>query len=166
MKISASVRGFLFPSFNRKFLARLLLLGVSCYLFFSFILIPLRIQGQSMEPTYRNGSFAFCLRPQYLFTNIQRFDVVAVRFSGKSVMLLKRVIGLPGDTLEFRQGVLYINGQSIQEPYVQQRKPWNLRPRTITPDHVYVVGDNRSTTMSRHIFGKVAIKRIMGGVIP
>ncbi len=119
-----------------------------------------------MEPTYRNGSFAFCLRPQYLFTNIQRFDVVAVRFSGKSVMLLKRVIGLPGDTLEFRQGVLYINGQSIQEPYVQQRKPWNLRPRTITPDHVYVVGDNRSTTMSRHIFGKVAIKRIMGGVIP
>jgi len=119
-----------------------------------------------MEPTYNDASFAFCLRPQYSFSEIKRFDVVAVRFTGKSVMLLKRVIGLPGETLEFRDGALYINGKLIPEPYVKHKNPWNLPPRSIHPDRVYVVGDNRGTLISHHIFGQVPINRITGGVIP
>lgn len=81
-------------------------------------------------------------------------------------MLLKRVIGLPGEMLEFRQGILYINGKQVQEPYVQYHSSWNLPPRKIKAEHVYVVGDNRGTSMSRHRFGQVEIKRVLGGVIP
>ncbi len=119
-----------------------------------------------MEPTYNDASFAFCWRPQYAFSQIKRFDIVTVRFTGKSIMLLKRVIGLPGETLEFRQGILYINEKQIQEPYVRHRRPWNLAPRRIKPDHVYIVGDNRGTPMSSHVFGQVQINRIIGGVVP
>ena len=166
MDISNKFRRFFFPSLSRRYLTRLIFLGLSCYLIFTYLLIPLRIQGHSMEPAYRYASFAFCWRPQYFFSQIERFDVVTVRFTGKNVMLLKRVIALPGEILEFRQGILYINGKQIQEPYVQHRTPWNLTPRKIKADHVYVVGDNRGTLMSRHRFGQVTIKRIIGGVIP
>ncbi|MCF8055282.1 MAG: signal peptidase I [Desulfocapsa sp.] len=166
MASSNNIRTFLFPSLNRKYLIRLVFLGVGCYLVFGHLLIPLRIHGQSMDPTYRDGSFALCWRLQYLFSSPQRSDIVTVRFSGRRVMLLKRIVALPGDTVEFRQGVLYINGTATEEPYVRNRSSWNLAPRIVEPGHVYVVGDNRGTVMTRHRFGQISVARIVGGVIP
>lgn len=81
-------------------------------------------------------------------------------------MLLKRIIGLAGDTIEFRKGVLYVNGKRTPEPYVRHTSTWDLPERTVKPNHVYVVGDNRGTVMSRHRFGQTAVSRIIGGVIP
>jgi len=163
---SFSLRRFFFPVFNKGYFFRLILIALACYLIFGHLLIPLRIQGFSMDPAYRNSSFAFCWRLQYLFTPPERFDVVAVRYSGRRVMLLKRVVALPGETVEFRKGFLYVNGNPIEEPYVHHRSDWQLSPRTVSPDHVYVVGDNRGTSMARHQFGEVKIKRIVGGVYP
>ncbi len=118
-----------------------------------------------MEPTYRNGSHAFCLRPRYLLTDINRLDIVTIRFTGKSVMLLKRVLALPGDSIEFRGGILYINSEAIDEPYVKHRFSWNLPARQVKPGFIYVAGDNRGTPMSRHHFGQVEIDRVLGGVL-
>lgn len=81
-------------------------------------------------------------------------------------MLLKRVVALPGETVEFRNGFLYVNGNVIEEPYVHHRSDWELPPRTVAPGHVYVVGDNRGTSMARHQFGAVNMDRIIGGVFP
>lgn len=117
-----------------------------------------------MEPTYGDGSFAFSWRLQYLFAPPARFDVVTVRFSGRSVMLLKRVVALPGETVEFRKGVLYVDGNAIQEPYVRYRSDWDLAPRKIAIGYLYVVGDNRGTSMDRHRFGEINMNRIVGGV--
>ena len=117
-----------------------------------------------MEPTYQDGSFGFCWRLSYLVSPPKRFDVVAVRFSGTRVMLLKRVIALEGETIEFRKGKLYINGQHTSEPYVRGRSEWELKPRTVAPGHVYVVGDNRSISMDRQQFGAVNLRRIEGGI--
>ncbi len=119
-----------------------------------------------MEPTYRDGSFALCWRLQYLFATQKRGDVVTVRFSGKHVMLLKRIVGLPGDTVSFINGQLYINKKLFPEPYVSHTSNWQLEERTVRPDYVYVVGDNRGTPMQQHKFGQVKSKRIIGGVIP
>ena len=165
MTIANRVKRFFFPSLNRGYLRRVIFLGLGSYLIFSYLLIPIHIEGQSMEPTYHDSSFNFCWTLKYTFSPVERFDVVTVRFTGRSVMLLKRIIGLPGDTLEFKEGILYIDGKRVPEPYVQHRLPWNLAPRKIADGHVYVVGDNRSTTMSRHRFGQVKIDRIVGGVI-
>ncbi len=79
-------------------------------------------------------------------------------------MLLKRIIALPGETVAFRQGLLYVNGIQVEEPYVHYRSDWNLAPRKVAPGHVYVVGDNRGTSMTRHRFGQVVMDRIVGGV--
>jgi signal peptidase I len=130
---SSPIRRFLFPTLNKRFFIRLILVALTCYLIFGHLLIPLRIEGLSMDPTYRNGSFAFCWGPQYLFSPPEGFDVVAVRFSGRRVMLLKRVVALPGETVEFREGELYVDGNLIEEPYVHHRSNWNLPPRTVAP---------------------------------
>ena len=110
---NSHLHNFFLPSLTRKFLIRVTLVAIVTYLIFSYLLIPLRIQGQSMEPTYRDGGFAFCWRPMYFLSSPKRFDIVAVRYAGRRVMLLKRIIGLPGETVEFRRGDLYINGRRI-----------------------------------------------------
>lgn len=81
-------------------------------------------------------------------------------------MLLKRVVALQGETVEFRQGELYVNGKLLEEPYVLYRSDWELPPRAIALGHVYVVGDNRGTPMAQHKFGEINMDRIVGGVIP
>ncbi len=159
------LRNFLFPALSKSFFIRLIILSLSCYLIFSYVLIPLRIQGHSMEPTYKNGSYAFCWRLKYLYTQVEQFDIVTVRFTGRSTMLLKRVLALPGDTLEFREGLLYINDKQVDEPYIKYHSPWSLSPRLIKPGYAYVVGDNRGTDMSRHHFGQVNMDRIIGSVV-
>lgn len=166
MAPSERLQKFFFPSFTKRFVLRILLLICTTWLFFSFLVIPLRIEGQSMVPTYGDGSFALCWRLQYLFTQPKRGDVVTVRFAGKNVMLLKRVIGLAGDSVSFQNGQLYINQIIVSEPYVIHNSPWNLEERIVKPGYVYVVGDNRGSTMQRHKFGQVKSKRIIGGVIP
>jgi len=163
---SSLIRRFFFPAFNKKYFIRLTVVIVVCYLIFGYLVIPLRIQGMSMEPTYRNGSFAFCLRMQYVFSPPKRYDVVTVRFSGRRVMLLKRIVALPGETVEFRKGVLYVNGSMVEEPYVRHHCDWELSPRKVASGHVYVIGDNRGSPMVNHRFGEIDIKRIVGGVFP
>jgi signal peptidase I len=163
---SSPIRRFFFPVLNKRYFIRLISLGLACYVIFTHVLIPLRIQGMSMEPTYQDRSFAFCWRFQYLFSPPERFDVVTVRFTGRSVMLLKRIVALEGETVEFQKGLLYVNGKVIHEPYVHYRSDWELPPRTISSGHVYVVGDNRGTSMARHQFGEVNMNRIVGGVYP
>jgi len=159
------LRQFVFPTINRRFLVRLSAVCLISYLVFGFLLLPLRIQGRSMEPTYHDGSFAFCWRPMYFFSPPKRFDVVAVRFAGRHVMLLKRIVALPGETLEYQQGKLYINGQLVKEPHVRLTSQWNLSARTVKPGNVYIIGDNRSLSMQRHTIGQVRMERIVGGVI-
>lgn len=158
------LRGFLLPELNRFFLLRILVLILATVVIFTQILIPLRIDGQSMEPTYSNG-FNLCWRGRYLFDSPQRGDVVAIRFAGNRVLLLKRIVALAGDTVAFAQGKLVVNGQEVDEPYVLFRADWNLEPRTVEPGKVYVVGDNRGVPMHRHHFGQVDEQRIVGGLL-
>ena len=166
MAAADTLRKFFFPSFTKRFLLRILLLACTTWLVFSFLLIPLRIEGLSMAPTYKNGSFALCWRLQYLFSPPKRGDVVTVRFSGKNVMLLKRIVALPGDTVSFINGKLHINKNLVREPYVVHHSNWQLEERKVKPGYVYVIGDNRGTPMEQHKFGQVKSKRIIGGVIP
>ena len=116
-----------------------------------------------MEPTYGYGSVNFCWRPRYLFSAPVPGDIVMVRFSGTRVMYLKRVVAVAGDTVEFRNGFLFVNGEKRDEPYVRYRQPWYLLPREVETDHVYVVGDNRGMPMENHEFGQTEQRRIVGG---
>jgi signal peptidase I len=85
-----------------------------------------------------------------------------IRLAGPKVMYLKRIVALAGDTVEFKNGVLYVNDKQAVEPYVVSSCDWNLPNRKVEPGNVYVVGDNRSMPIDGHIFGQTAITRIMG----
>lgn len=158
-------RRFFFPEFTPRFAVRLVVLIMAALLIFTQVLVPLRIEGQSMEPTYKDGSFTFCWRGRYLFTKPDHGDIVAIRFAGRRVVLLKRIIALAGETVEFRNGILLVNSRQVEEPYISPSLPWNLPPRKVEPGKVYVVGDNRSVPLERHHMGQVEVQRIMGGVL-
>jgi signal peptidase I len=156
------LKKFLFPAMTRKYLIRVSLVIVSAFLFFNFICVPFRIKGYSMMPTYQNGELNFCFRPRYLFSTPDRHDVVAIRLAGQSIMLLKRVVGLEGDIVEFCKGKLFINGEETDEAYVRYPWDWNLPPRKVVKDHVYVLGDNRHVPIHIHQFGQTPVNRIIG----
>jgi signal peptidase I len=162
MAIPFKIRQFFFPSLTPKFLIRASLVALSAYLFFGYLCIPFSIQGISMEPTYHHGGFNFCWRLHYLFSELKRFDVVAVRFAGSKVMLLKRVVALENEHVEFRDGKLFIDGKEIEEPYVRYPCDWNLSSRRVEKDCVYVIGDNRGMPIENHHFGQTSKGRIMG----
>jgi signal peptidase I len=162
-RVPSSWKNFLFPSLTRGFALRLLAVAVSAVVLFGTILIPFRIQGHSMAPTYRDGGFNFCNTLRYVWTPPQRRDVVAVRLAGNRIMLLKRVVALEGDRVAFHDGRLVVNGETVAEPYVVDPRPWNLAPRTVARGHVYVVGDNRRVPMDVHLFGQTPRERIVGG---
>ena len=109
-----------------------------------------------------NGGFNFCFRMRYICSKPERHDVVAIRLAGEKVILLKRVVALEGDIVEFRNGVLFVNKERIDERYVRYRSDWNLSPRKVNRNHVYVIGDNRDVPIRVHQFGQTSIERIIG----
>jgi len=115
-----------------------------------------------MLPTYKDGQINICFRLKYLFSGLKRSDVIVVRYAGNSVMLLKRIVALEGEKIEFRDGKLFVNGKIKEEPYIEYPYNWNLSPRRVGKGNVYLVGDNRNVPMERHDFGQTSTLRIIG----
>src|SRR5258707_1178640 len=82
----------------RRTLIRAACLAVVCFVVFKFVLLPVRVVGISMEPTYHDRSLNLVNALSYLRSGPQRGDVVGVQMSGRSIMYLKRIVGLPGET--------------------------------------------------------------------
>ena len=162
-QLPEAVERFFFPKLDARYIRRVAAVGVVCLVFFGFVCRPCVIQGESMRPTYKGFGFTFCWRPIYWVTKPRRGDVAILRMVGNKVFILKRIIALEGDTVEFRDGQLYLNGMKAEEPW-ETLGPcdWNLPPRTVEPGHVYVVGDNRSMAIEEHIFGQIPASRILG----
>ena len=154
------IKSFLFPKFDKKFLIRIGVILLLSFCLFRYLLIPMRINGYSMEPNYRDGSFNFC--KTFLNGEYKRFDVVAIKLGGTRIMYLKRIVALEGDTVEFKDGVLFVNSEPIVEPYVKNPCNWDLPERKVEKGFVYVVGDNRSMPIELHTFGQVEIEKIAG----
>lgn len=146
-------------------LARAAVLVVLCIVVFKFVLLHIRVEGISMLPAYKDGSAHFVNRLAYLWHEPRRGDVVSIRLAGIHLMYLKRVIGLPGETVAFVNGQVLIDGQVLDEPYEKLPCDWNLPPEKLGPEEYFVVGDNRSMPSQDHTFGKVERVRIIGKTI-
>jgi signal peptidase I len=149
----------------RNTLIRIAVLIAVCFVLFHFVLLPVRVDGISMLPTYKNGSVNLVNRLAYLWHEPRRGDIVTVRYAGYHLMLLKRIIALPGETVAFEQGVVLINGQSLDEPYEKWPSDWTLPPKKLGPDQYFIVGDNRTMRWQDHTFGAVERERIVGKVL-
>lgn len=145
---------------------RIVVLVVATFVVFRFILLPpIRITGPSMSPTYRENSIHLVNRLAYSWREPRRGDVVSIRLAGHSVMYMKRIVGLPGETVEFRGGRLWVNGQPLEEPYVKSASRWNMPPRRLGVEEYFVVGDNRSMPIEDHVFGVATRSRIVGKIL-
>jgi signal peptidase I len=146
--------------------------AVVCVVVFKLLLVHVRVDGISMLPTCPDQSVYWVNRLSYVRHAPQRGDVVAIRFikmdsaivrlEPPGVMLLKRIIGLPGETVAFVDGRVLINGEILDEPYEKSGYDWNCAPVTLGPDEYYVVGDNRSMPPEYHTHGKCERSRIVG----
>ena len=143
-------------------LVRLVVLIITCTVVFKFILLPARIEGISMLPTYKDRSVNFVNRLAYRWHEPRRGDVVGIRLAGPHVMYMKRIIGLPGETVAFVEGRVLINGEVLDEPYENTPCDWNCPPVKLGPDEYFVVGDNRIMPSENHVFGKATRDRIVG----
>ena len=123
-----------------------------------------RVEGQSMEPSLHSDQRLVVEKISYRFHGPQRFDVVVLRLVGQGdELLIKRVIGLPGETVEFRDGSVYINGNRLDEPFLQDNtRPGRQSTVVVPPLHVYVMGDNRDYSNDSRSFGPVSIENIVG----
>lgn len=146
----------------RRTLIRVAVLALASFIIFRFVLTPIRVEGESMWPTYRNHRVNFLNRLAYVWHEPRRGDVVGIRMGGDHVMLLKRIVGLPGETVEFRDGHLYINDRRLNEPYVRTPCRWNKSPAELHADEYYVVGDNRGMPSRDHVHGAAERWRILG----
>ena len=150
----------------RRTLVRIILLVGGCLLVFNhFVLVPIFVDGGSMLPTYREHGVNFVNRLAYRFHEPRRGDVVAIRTTGLSIMYLKRIIGLPGETVAFHRGRVLIDGQVLDEPYVKFSCDWELPPKRLGTNQYYFVGDNRSMTPGEHFKGVGDRGRIVGKVL-
>ena len=102
----------------RTTLVRLAITLVLVFVGFRMSIQPILVQGISMQPTYRDGQRRFLNKLAYRSAQPQRGDVIGIREAGKQVLLLKRVIALPGERLRIVQGTVLINGEPLEEPYL------------------------------------------------
>lgn len=148
-------------------LIRVAALIVTTFVLFKYVLLLRKIESVSMLPTFQEGSIHLIHRLAYRSHHPPaRGDIVGIRTSGETVMYIKRIIGLPGETLAIREGTVLIDGKPLEEPWVHpRRRPWNRSPRTLGTNQFFVIGDNRSMNQEQHEFGAIDGSRIIGKVI-
>jgi len=128
-----------------------------------FLAQATRVYGSSMEPNLHTDQRLVVEKVSYRLHSPRRGDVVVIRMPERGPeLLIKRVIALTGETLEIRNGVVYINEQPIEEEYLVRKTTGTYGPTTIPDGHVFVMGDNRGASNDSRIFGPVPLDRVVG----
>jgi signal peptidase I len=176
---SGGVRSFLWEMVQTVLLTLIIFLAVRA------VVQNFKVEGASMEPTLHTGQyllinkigyarlegtpFAFLdhkgsdAADGYLFGGPQRGDIVVFRAPVQPDKdFIKRVIALPGDTIEVRGGQVYVNDQLVDEPYIRDKAPYLVPRQTVPPDHYFVLGDNRPNSSDSHVWGLVPAENIIG----
>lgn len=125
-----------------------------------------RVEGMSMEPSFHDGQFLLINKFSYRVGEPQRGDVVVFHYPrDPSRDFIKRVVGLPGEVVEIREGQVYIDGELLPELTEVQPAAYNTRATKLGADEVYVLGDNRPNSSDSHSWGPLAMDLIVGEVV-
>ena len=128
-----------------------------------FVISPVRVEGESMENTYQEGDLEWCFR----LGSIDRGDVVVCSVEGKQ--LIKRVVGMPGDTIRVDDSGVYINGKLYKEGYLRDGETFYggelAEGVTLGSDEYVVLGDNRWVSRDSRVFGPISRNQIVGVVL-
>jgi signal peptidase I len=133
-----------------------------------FFYQPVKVEGTSMTPLISDQERIFINKFVYRFEPIERGDVVVFWYPlDRSKSFIKRVVGLPGDTVEIREGQVYVNGKYLPEPYVppESADMNNFSPTKIPKGEYFVMGDHRISSNDSRIFGPVPRNFIYGKAV-
>ena len=163
---SATMRTVIFGPNPRRTAVRAAVLVAAAIVVFGVILLPVRLSGISMEPTYTDGTLNFANRLAYAGPRRPtRGDVVAIRMAGPNVLYVKRIVGLPGERVEIETGTVLIDGRPLPEPTVVHKAPWTVPAVTLGHQEYFVIGDNRGMSVENHDFGRATLDRIVGKLL-
>ena len=127
-------------------------------LFKKNVMSPIKVNGDSMLKTLHDGDIMILDIISYRFSDIKRFDIVVV--NGKKEYLIKRVIGLPGEEIEYKDDKLYVDGKLIKENYTREKtEDFSVK---VPKDSYFVLGDNRVNSLDSRSLGPFPKNKIMG----
>lgn len=131
----------------------------------TFIFEPVRVDGHSMDYTLADNEYMIVTKYDYLLGEPERFDVIICHYPERGrTNFVKRLVGMPGDTVSMLNGTLYVNGEAIDEPYITNKANYNMQAYTLKDDEYFVLGDNRSSSNDSHIIGPISREQIKGHV--
>ncbi|MBP3038678.1 signal peptidase I [Bacillaceae bacterium Marseille-Q3522] len=155
-----------------------LLIGLVLFLFIrTFFFSNYVVEGESMMPTLKEGNKLFVNKIGYQFSELHHFDVIVFRATEKDDYV-KRIIGLPGDKIEYHNDQLYINDEKVAEPFLKKNQKsavvdkftgdFTLKEltgeETVPPNSLFVLGDNRLGSWDSRHFGFISIDQVVGKV--
>ncbi|WP_050182607.1 signal peptidase I [Domibacillus robiginosus] len=142
----------------------------------TFVFSPIIVDGQSMMPTLQNEDKMILNKLDYKFKEPERFDII-VFHATEDEDYIKRIIGLPGDRIEYKDDTLYVNGKAYEEPYLDQYKQGlssipltrsfkledtPVGSETVPEGYLFVMGDNRRNSKDSRLIGAVPIDQVVG----
>ena len=123
----------------------------------TFIITPVKVNGTSMYPTLEGNEIMLLNK----LADIDRFDIVVLQLEGEDSNLIKRIMGLPGETVEISENQIYIDGELLDDPY-GYGITYNIDPVTLGDDEYFILGDNRIISLDSRSFGKIHRSEIKG----
>ena len=134
----------------------------------AFVYQPVKVEGTSMAPHLSDQERIFINKFVYQFEPIRRGDIVVFRYPrNPNKSFIKRVVGLPGEVVEIRRGLVYINGQMLHEDYlpVAELDAHSFSATWLPPDHFFVLGDHRRNSNDSRAWGTVQRDYIYGKAV-
>lgn len=167
--------------------AETLLLALFIYLTVRAVVQNFKVEGSSMDPTLHHSQYLLVNKAAYLVVDLEeaqrvapflarlpdvkvhpfglpkRGDIVVFRYPrDPSRDFIKRVVALPGETVEVKAGQVYVNNQRLEEPYIEQNPTYSKGPDVVAADHYFVLGDNRNNSSDSHVWGPVPLHHVIG----
>lgn len=157
--VVASLRHIVREAF--QIMAPALILALVVHLFLAQATV---VYGQSMEPNLHAQQRLIVDKLSYRLHSPQRNDIVVVDLPSMEEMLVKRIVALPGETVEVRSGVVYVNGVPIPQLYPHDMTAYDMAPILLGPLSYFVMGDNRGNSNDSRSFGPITRDEVVGRV--
>lgn len=125
-----------------------------------YVLTTTEVVGSSMEPNLDNGNILLVDQLTSRFRDYKRFEIIV--FEQSPSYLIKRVVGLPGETIEYKDNKLLINGEIVEEPFETTSATENVEAFIVPDNSYYVMGDNRIDSTDSRVFEEVNADKIIG----
>ena len=126
----------------------------------TFIITPVRVDGDSMKNTLKNGDILLL----YKLSSINRFDIIVLDEEKDNEKIIKRVIGMPGETVAIKKGKIYINDKVIDDEYAYGETS-DYNKVTLKDDEYFILGDNRLISKDSRYFGPIKDNEIKGKIV-